>query len=64
MTAEQNLPEIPGLRMERKGGLLYVYLETPDARAMAPGFLPATKARVLEDGTEVRVYNVGEEDKS
>jgi hypothetical protein len=43
---------------------LYVYLETPDARAMAPGFLPATKARVLEDGTEVRVYNVGEEDKS
>jgi hypothetical protein len=46
-----------GVRIERSGGLIYVYLDTPEAIRIAPRFLPPTQRGVTVCGTaEVWVY--------
>jgi hypothetical protein len=45
-----------GVRLEREGGLLYVYLDTPEAIRLACALLPPTRRGVAPDGREVWVY--------
>ena len=51
----EDFPEA-GVRFERKDGLFYVYLDTPEALSLAPSFLPPAKRGVAPDGREVWVY--------
>lgn len=45
-----------GVRIERDGGLIYVYLDTPEAARLAPRFLPPTWRGIAPDGCEVWAY--------
>lgn len=49
-----------GVRMERQGDLIYVYLDTPEAVRLAPLFLPKTKRGVAPDGSEAWVYRASQ----
>jgi len=53
--------DLPGIRSERRGDLVYLYLDNPTVIALAHQILPPTLVGRTSDGeSEVWVYDVGE----
>lgn len=55
-TAFKRMVEGTGVRLEQHGGLLYVYLDTPEAVKLAQKLLPETQRGVDPEGREVWVF--------
>jgi len=53
--------DLPGIRSERRGDLVYLYLDNPTVITLARQMLPPTLIGETSDGeSEVWIYDVGE----